>query len=648
MEWTKESEGNTLAYDSTASLFYGATILSCILIPWSIRFVSEFIRPNAQREALRGPLRNESYCVRRQCECSKCIEKNERMISDTRMWRNLTSTRNIFQFILLTLLWCINLRLCYSIISVETLDVGAFKPFVILGISEDSSVKEIKKAYRYLSLQYHPDRNPDDIDSAAIFLRISKAYNALTDETARKNFERFGNPDGPGNMKVGLGLPKWIVQEENQLFVLCLFFIIFLFFIPLVFISMHNEMKKYSASGVRVETLQFLSFYMHDGTRAKLAPEFLAASAEARDIPVRETDADTLAVVEKEVNAHKLYRQSFTMPSVTKNFYLIICHMMRRHELLDENLRHDLEQILISSPLVTQSMLELAFVNNWLQTVQSVLEFRRSLLQAMNPEFQVSIESTPVTATSLLQIPCLTREQAQAITKLDNDDTKIRSLRELVRSDYVKVLTQDLPEDLRPSPTQLKDILIFIRHIPDIEIIASIGVEGEEFIVRGDIATCTVNLTRFNLKRMAEREGVSEDRIGAGAVHCPYFPGTKFEEWFIFLSEETSGHIVGYKRVQSTKVNVTVPIQFRADEVGEKNMVVFAMCDSYSGLDTLAHCTFKVLDEEDVEREVFIHPEDAGLDDEPNLVQTFMGDLIPESDESESEDIDLDQRREVS
>ncbi|PKU47840.1 hypothetical protein llap_1879 [Limosa lapponica baueri] len=59
--------------------------------------------------------------------------------------------------------------------------------------SKGASVSEIKKQYRALSLKYHPDKGGDEV----MFMRIAKAYAALTDEESRKNWEEFGNPDGP-------------------------------------------------------------------------------------------------------------------------------------------------------------------------------------------------------------------------------------------------------------------------------------------------------------------------------------------------------------------------------------------------------------------------------------------------------------------
>lgn len=61
----------------------------------------------------------------------------------------------------------------------------------ILGVSRDASQDDIKKAYRKLAMQYHPDRS-DEPDAEETFKRVTQAYEVLRDPEKRKRYDRFG------------------------------------------------------------------------------------------------------------------------------------------------------------------------------------------------------------------------------------------------------------------------------------------------------------------------------------------------------------------------------------------------------------------------------------------------------------------------
>lgn len=62
-----------------------------------------------------------------------------------------------------------------------------------LGIDPSSSENEIKKAYRKMSVKYHPDKNPDDKEGATKkFQEISEAYSVLSDQEKRQKYDQFG------------------------------------------------------------------------------------------------------------------------------------------------------------------------------------------------------------------------------------------------------------------------------------------------------------------------------------------------------------------------------------------------------------------------------------------------------------------------
>jgi molecular chaperone DnaJ len=64
--------------------------------------------------------------------------------------------------------------------------------YTVLGVRRDASADEIKKAYRALARQFHPDRNPDDPDTAGRFRTVTEAYEALRDPVQRDRYDRLG------------------------------------------------------------------------------------------------------------------------------------------------------------------------------------------------------------------------------------------------------------------------------------------------------------------------------------------------------------------------------------------------------------------------------------------------------------------------
>ena len=65
--------------------------------------------------------------------------------------------------------------------------------YATLGVAREAGAEDLKKAYRKLAMQHHPDRNPNDKQAEGKFMEVNEAYDVLKDEQKRAAYDRFGH-----------------------------------------------------------------------------------------------------------------------------------------------------------------------------------------------------------------------------------------------------------------------------------------------------------------------------------------------------------------------------------------------------------------------------------------------------------------------
>jgi molecular chaperone DnaJ len=95
--------------------------------------------------------------------------------------------------------------------------------YTTLGVQRGASAEEMKKAYRKLAMQYHPDRNPGDAKAEAKFKELNEAYDVLKDDQKRSAYDRFGhaafeNGGGPQPGAGGFGFEGGLGDIFDQMF----------------------------------------------------------------------------------------------------------------------------------------------------------------------------------------------------------------------------------------------------------------------------------------------------------------------------------------------------------------------------------------------------------------------------------------------
>jgi molecular chaperone DnaJ len=91
--------------------------------------------------------------------------------------------------------------------------------YQVLGVSRQADASELKRAYRKLALELHPDRNPGDKESEARFKEASEAYQVLADQEKRALYDRYGH-EGPrgGGFGGGFGSVNDIFSAFSDIF----------------------------------------------------------------------------------------------------------------------------------------------------------------------------------------------------------------------------------------------------------------------------------------------------------------------------------------------------------------------------------------------------------------------------------------------
>ncbi|VDK46165.1 unnamed protein product [Cylicostephanus goldi] len=264
-------------YDEVGNTFYYVLVsfYAIILIPVTYLFF-----PTGKTEVVEVD--------ERECQCVGCARKRQ-LKAANRPWK---LTKTILTVVALVIAWIVFALIVKKVTEIEV-TYQEYNPYQILGLDQGADTAAVRKAYRELSKKMHPDRGGD----AQMFDKIAKAYQALTDEESRENWEKYGNPDGPTATTFGIALPKWLVSKEYGLWVLAFYGLLFMVVLPVVVgIWWYNSIK-YNVDKVLLDTTQLYYYFLHKTPKMEinrmlmlLGGSFEFWKQYNKDIVERETD----------------------------------------------------------------------------------------------------------------------------------------------------------------------------------------------------------------------------------------------------------------------------------------------------------------------------------------------------------------------
>jgi len=312
-----------------------------------------------------------------------------------------------------------------------------YDPFEILEVSTSSTDEQITKAFKKLGRRYHPDKAKDKEEAHDKFVEISKAYKALTDPIARKNWEEHGNPDGPrGFGNLGIALPSWLVDKQYSLWVLAFYLLSFGLGVPYLVSKSWFSTKRYTKDKILHSTMALYFSQMKDSMTLKRLFDLLVTSLEFKEeFPTRPGDSaavdelieDIAAQVESNGSGEKYEKtKALTEVWMIKAHVLLYAHF-NRFTVKNAQLKEDQEKTVSKACHLTLGMLQIALARQWLTTASQCI----SLVQCL-------VQSVWEGQSSLLQLPYVD----QLIVKhAKAKKSPIRTVRQLV----------EMPEEERRS-----------------------------------------------------------------------------------------------------------------------------------------------------------------------------------------------------
>merc|ERR1719445_1024410 len=416
-----------------------------------------------------------------------CLEKGERM-EHKDPWKK---TRQRIALFFIFIGWILFAMIIYQISQFDY-EMANFDPYEILSVPLNADKKTIKSQYKKLSLIYHPDK---PTGNEKLFMKLRKAYDALTDETARYNWEHYGNPDGP---------QAWIVEEKNSVFVLGVYALIFMIGLPTAVWYWWSRSSKFSGEQVLLDTTQLYYYFFHKTPHMMLRRVLMVLGASLEferghnsEIMERPTDNAEIPQLMKSLpnlginNKEKPLCFGYSV----KARALLFAHLSRI-PMPKHTLHQDRLYIIKKCPYLIQEMVSclsqlilLAHAGRIarlpsLDTVEATMKCSSMVVQALWDK-----------ASPLLQLPHVEEDM---LKHFYSKRRNIKSLKQLA------MMAEDDRRSLLRSVTdeQYKDLMKVLAGFPQLSMTITTEViddETQHVVTAGSIVTVTISITRKGL-----------------------------------------------------------------------------------------------------------------------------------------------------
>ena len=320
----------------------------------------------------------------------------------------------------------------------------------------------------------------------------------------KKNFEKYGNPDGPGSMRVSIGLPSFVLEKKNHMPILLLFVVFILIIFPSCFIAWYNSSESYNESGIKVDNMGIFYEFMNENILLRQMPYVLGRAKEFEELSIGSDEEKPL------IKTYNHYKDSMckhkleTVHPSNKKAICIYYTYLDRETIKIDNYQKDLEYALSLSDLFIETILKMCLDLTLFHQEQNVKKIKNFGYECMKIVYEFSqnlhqqISHSQNLYAPFFQLPYFNINKIQNLKRTNgkyfNKPTCFFDFLKMDIEQRNGILKKEFIEE------QINDINKAIESIPIYDLNIEVFTEGFEDILVADIITIKLTIKRNNLQ----------------------------------------------------------------------------------------------------------------------------------------------------
>ena len=469
-------------FDDVAFYWFLQVILGVFIIPITIYRVFNWCTKKKVHKIRSHPHVND-------CDIPDYIPSQTLISERNETIKSKLSLFNIF----FCALWVIFLLLMIQLPKWQDTSLTDFDPYQILGIEQDATELDMKRARRKLAFTYHVDRckkftSLTEQECNDKFILIDKAYKVLTDPETKENWRKYRNADGFQGVSATIGIHPCLANPDNASIILGVYFVGLIILVVTVG-GWWKYSSKYHKSGVYKQSIDVYWRFIKQNMKIYNLVNVLAASAEykmlSHKIPSDVTNSKfkQYKILKQQVTQHFTSKKLNVKGLFNASYVERACVFLNAHLIgltIPNELKEEYLLVLQEAPKLLDVMIDMTLQRErYLTQSMMLIRIKQAIIQGVWP-FESNLKQLPYWTkkidSSLKQNKCdtitdlnfLDEKNLRAVLTEAYKEDKGTNANLISDSDQIEYTPGSGDDDGGSVKQQVKDAMTMVRMYPGV------------------------------------------------------------------------------------------------------------------------------------------------------------------------------------